>query len=482
MGFLRATKLVALAFIIGFIAFKPGESPDFANAGGAGGPVPGTEVPIDSGVPDTGIPDSTGPSTGTDIPSDSGGSSGGSGGTTDGSGLSGGSGKNLTCNRSGNGGATDVGVTASEIKLASTVVQSGPGSSFLGDSPTGMSAVVRKINSQGGICGRLLKLQLVDDGWDAARGLGFIKTFIAEKNFALPVVPSSEGLTAAISAGEIRKAGIPVIGTDGMLKQQYEDPWVWPVATATVSTMRIIAKHAYSKGARCFGIVWDTRYKFGKEGEQAFVEFVKKLPGAKVCGNQGILPARASYSSEIQSFNSSCSGKCDAVALLLEPQTALTWINGRPEMGDITSGAQPLFNETFARNCGEKCSGMLVWTGYNPPIGALESRPGVREYVNDVRSVSPTVDVKNQFLEGAYLGMTVFVEALKAVGPELTRARLAAVMNSKTFQHDIAQKLSWTTGNRNANCSAQAFRLVTAQGSFADFANEQTGFIKDPTC
>lgn len=475
VGLLRATKLVALAFIIGFIAFKPGESPDFANAGGPGGPVnsgPATPGdPSDPGVP----PVDSGPIT-TD-PGPGGPSAPGPRGPA-GPGLT----KGLTCDRAGNGGPTDLGVTDSEIKLASTVVQSGPGSSFLGESPTGMSAVVRKINSQGGICGRLLKLQLVDDGWDAARGLGYIKTFIAEKNFALPVVPSSEGLTAAISAGEIRKAGIPVVGTDGMLKQQYEDQWVWPVATATVSTMRIIAKHAYAKGARCFGIVWDTRYRFGKEGEQAFVKYVNSLPGAKVCGNQGILPARASYSSEIQSFNSSCAGKCDAVALLLEPQTALTWINGRPEMGQITSGAQTLFNDSFARNCGEKCAGMLMWTGYNPPIGNLASRPGVREYVNDVRSISPTVDVTNQFLEGAYLGMTVFVEALKAVGPELTRARLAAVMNSKSFQNDIAQKLAWTSGNRNANCSAQAFRVVTAQGSFADFANEQTGFIKDPGC
>lgn len=473
IGLLRAAKLIGFILVVGLIKFVPSQGPDFATASGV---TPGTPV---TGGQQPGTP--TGPTTPggvVDLPT---GPNLPNGPTTPGGPT--GPTSNLTCDRAGNGGETDIGVTADKIRLASTVVQSGPGATFLADSAVGMQAVVRKVNSQGGICGRLLELDLRDDGWDAQRGLTYIKSFIADGVFSLPVVPSSEGLTAAIEAGVISKAGIPVIGTDGMLKQQYEDPWVWPVATATVSTMRIIAQHAYTKGARCFGIVWDTRYRFGKEGEQAFVEMVESLSGARVCANQGILPGRASYSSEIQSFNSACDNKCEAVALLLEPQTANTWMKGRPQVGSkVTSGAQTLFNDRFARDCGEACSGFLVWTGYNPPIDNLAGLPGVKQYKQDVQAVSPTVDVTNQFLEGAYLGMTIFVEALKATGPELTRARLAQVMNSTTFLHDIAQKLKWSTSNRNANCSAQAFRVVVTQGSFQGFGNAQTGFIKDPKC
>ena len=49
----------------------------------------------------------------------------------------------LACAPGRNGGATDTGVTGDRIRLASTVVQSGPGSTFLGASPIGMQAVVR---------------------------------------------------------------------------------------------------------------------------------------------------------------------------------------------------------------------------------------------------------------------------------------------------------------------------------------------------
>jgi ABC-type branched-subunit amino acid transport system substrate-binding protein len=454
---MRAFKILSIALVLGAIAVVPGRSAIEQSLGGdrqGGGPV--TQGPAGKG------PAAQGPKQGNSGPIV----------TKPG----------LECTRSRNGSATAPGVTSNGIRLASTVVQSGIGSSFLGDSPTGMVAVKSAINLLGGVCGRLLTpLNLVDDGWDAQQGLRYIKAFIAENYFALPVVPSSEGLTAAIESGEIDKAGIPVVGTDGMLKQQYESPWVWPVATATVSTMRIMAKFGYSKGSRTFAIVYDTRYKFGKEGADAYRAYIKTLPGAKLVADVGIYPGRASYSSEIQRFNSACKNNCDFVAMLLEPQTALTWITGGPDFGTkYTSGAQTLFNRDFATNCGKQCGGMLVWTGYNPPIGSLAGLPDVQQYVRDVRRIDPKVDVTNQFLEGAYLGMKLFVESLKRVGPNLTRANLQSVLNSKCFVSDLASKLCWSTTDRHANKAAQAFSMVVSQGSFSDFADARTGFIRDP--
>jgi ABC-type branched-subunit amino acid transport system substrate-binding protein len=387
----------------------------------------------------------------------------------------------LFCVAGRNGGATDVGVTGTKIRLASTMVQSGIGASFLGLSPIGMRAVVQKVNRAGGICGRILDLTLRDDGWRADLGQTFIQNFIKEGYFALSVVPSSEGLTAAITSGDIGKAKIPVVGTDGMLIQQYRSPWVWPVATATVSTMRIMAKHGYARGARSFAIVYDRRYKFGKEGADAFRRYVERLPGAKVKAFVGIQPGQASYSAEIQQFNGACRSGCDFVALLLEPTTAETWIYGRPAFGTkITSGAQTLFNDRFAQNCGAPCEGMLVWTGYNPPIGTLAALAGVRKYINDVKSVSNTADETNQFLQGAYLGMSVLVEALQRVGPELTRARLRQTLDAMMYSSDLSSALRWSPARRFANQRAQAFSIVVANGSFAGFRNEQTGFIQDP--
>lgn len=391
----------------------------------------------------------------------------------------------LECRAGANGGKTARGVTGDRIRLASTNVRSGPGSSFLGSSYIGMQAVARRVNAGGGVCGRLIDLFLIDDGWDAVRGAGFIRNFAAGDYFALPVVPSSEGLTLAIKDRTLQKARMPVIGSDGMLKEQYADPWVWPVATATVSTMRIMALYAQKKGACRFGIVFDSRYRFGKEGADAFHRFAKTLPCVDVVASVGIEPARPDYSSEINAFNERCN-PCDFVAMLLEPGTAFTWVAGQPEgkgFGKmITAGAQPLFNERFARDCGRRCGGMLVWTGFNPPVGRNAAKPDVARYVREVRAVDPGVDVNSQFLEGAYLGMEVFVEALRRVGPDLTPERLRDVMNSMRFTSGLSGALRWAPKQRFASCSAQAYRIVTASGSFAGFGEVGTGFIRDPLC
>lgn len=447
----------------------------------------------------TGGADGSG-SSGTGGDPGAGGAGGGAGGSNGGGGATGvpgdkgkraASAAGVECRAGKNGGATDRGVSGNRIKLAATNVRSGVGSSFLGTSYIGMQAVVNRVNSKGGVCGRLLELRLVDDNWEAARGANYIQNFAKGDYFALPVVPSSEGLTQAIVNGTIDGAGIPVVGSDGMLKEQYSDPWVWPVATSTVSTIRIMTKHAHDKGARSFGIVFDQQYKFGREGAAAFEQYVKQLTGAPPKAYVGITPGRANYSGDAKKFNDDCgAGGCDFVAMLLDPSTANTYISSQVDDKDgrrqgfgkmLTGGAQPLFNERFARDCRAQCEGMLVWTGYNPPIGGLASKPTVAEYVNDVRSVDPAVDVNNQFLEGAYLGMRVFVEALNKAGPNLTRATLRDAMNSLTYQSDLSSPLTWTPTQRFANQTAQAFRIVTASGSFAGFAEAGTGFLKDPT-
>lgn len=396
----------------------------------------------------------------------------------------------LACEPGRNGGDTDRGVKGNELKLASTNVRSGTGASFLGSSYIAMEAVKNRVNSSGGICGRQMSLQLVDDGWDAARGGNYIANFAKDDYFALPVVPSSEGLTQAINNGTISGAGIPVVGTDGMLKEQYNNEWVWPVATPTVSTMRIMARHAADQGANTFGIVFDQFYKFGKEGAAAFRDYVQKGLKKDLRAYVGLEPGRGSYAAQAQKFNEDCgSDGCDFVAILLTPETAATYIasqsdrNGRRQgFGTmLTGGAQPLFNERFARDCGAHCDGMLVWTGYNPPIGRLKSLPDVAEYIDAVKSVDPGVDETNQFLQGAYLGMKVFVQALEQVGPNVTRDGLKQVMNSMTYESDLSSPLSWSEDKRCANLSAQAFRIVTSSGSFAGFAEAGTQFITDPS-
>ena len=425
-----------------------------------------------------------------------GGTSGGAGGigggaSGGGTGTGGGSGGGAQCAAGKNGGDLGgkvPGVTGTKIKLATTAVLGGPAKTLLESSVTGMKSVVDKVNRAGGICGRTLDLKVVNDNFNASQGQQYIKNFIAENYFALPVVPSAEGLGAAILAGDIERAGIPVVGTDGMRKEQYNDPWVWPVASATVTAMRTMVHYAATvKGANTFTIVYDTKYKFGAEGLAAFKAQVE-AEGKTFIKEEGLDPDVGNYPNEVQSFNSRCGGnKCDMVAMLLLPDTAKQWLARNPVRARVyTSGAQTLFTDRFAQDCvqsiGDSCHGIAVWTGYNPPIGGLAAKPGVAEYVSDITRTEPGAESNknNQFMMGAYLGMSVFVEALKQVGADLSREKLRDVMNQMTYQSDLASPLTWSASlPHKANKHSQSFSMNVVQGAFNGWAQE-TQFQPDP--
>jgi ABC-type branched-subunit amino acid transport system substrate-binding protein len=431
--------------------------------------------------------------------------SGGKAGTQGSAGTSGkpgslAGGTNAGCNSSNNGGSTDRGVTATDIKLGATIVKSGIGATLLGPVSTGMMAVTDEVNAAGGICGRKLNLakQLKDDGWDADRGFQFIRNLIeGDKVFALAVNPSSEGLRLASENHYLTKTKTPVIGSDGMLISQYTDPWVWPIAASTISTTHIMAVDACNRlKAKNFAIVFDSKYKFGREGAFAFNAAVKRCTGKDIPGyfnpDAGggctdrfcaITAGLPSYDSDNHAFDQACfklgvSNACDFVAFLLEPNEAVNFLRPGLTSHPAAGLAQTLFTRDFAKRCGAICDGWNVWTGYNPPIEEFAALPAVKQYVATVRHKDPTIDTTNQFLEGGYAGMQLVVEVLRRVGANVTRDRVRQVLDSMNLDSGLTTPLVWRGGSHYANIAMQAFS-IQYKGSFNGFRSVTT-WVKDP--
>ncbi|HEX9968535.1 MAG TPA: ABC transporter substrate-binding protein, partial [Acidimicrobiales bacterium] len=309
------------------------------------------------------------------------------------------------------------------------------------------------------------------------------------KVFALAVVPSSEGLLNVSKQGYLKAQKVPVVGSDGMLINQYTDPYIWPVAASTVSTMHIMVKQAHDAGARRFGIVYETTYHFGIEGASAFNAAVKRITGSDVegysdpfrspkcdrlfCG----IPAGGQYNSELNTFKTACKtvnepDHCDFVALLLEPTTALNWMrnagdfmNPKPEVRFNVAGPQPLFTYDFAKSCGQACNQLTLWTGFFPPLGDYLTRPAVATFVEDVKGASRSADFNNSFVQGGYLGMQLLAKALRDVGPNLTRENLRAVLDNMDFDFGLSAPMKWRQGNHFANTRMRAFSIQFKSGT-----------------
>lgn len=396
------------------------------------------------------------------------------------------------CGEGTNAGESEVGVKPDRIQFAATVVKTGIAKDFLSDAEFGIKAVLQKIKREGGICGRLVEVKFDDDGWDLAEGGNIIRKYIAEdKYFGLAVNPSSEGLLGG--SGHVKAEGMPVIGADGMLKDQYENEWIWPVATSTHSVMHIMCQDAYERGARAFAIVYEGNYRFGVEGERAFSGCVGRQPGASMVKSLKIEGGKQGYQTEANDFVGACGGSsfsgCDFVALLLEPATATAWrkSNGmgngssRPRVG--FGAPQPLFVNSFVEDCGAPCANLRVWTSFKPPIDPFDKDPAVAEYLNDLRAVSSSADASNPHVEGAYVGMLLLRDVLIKAGEAPTREKVKEILDSMTLDTGLAPPLTFAPGDHFAATSAQAFEAVyniTSGGAeFTGWRYTNSGFKND---
>lgn len=428
----------------------------------------------------------------------------------------------------GSGPGNVVGVTNTLVKLGATVAESGLAKAFLGEVRQGMEAVRTRVNRAGGVHGRQLQVLYRDDGWVPSRGQTTLTNLVRQEGvFALAVSPSSEGLNAASKAGLFVDERVPVVGADGLNNTQFLDPWIWPVAAATTTQVHVIMKDAWDRckaAAACNelrpAIVFGNTYRFGVEGAFAFngaycrltggtftaggqCNGGRNIPGFSPTGTScernsrycGISAETGQYGSEISRVKEACNsqaiggGRCNLILILLEPTTALQWIPFFQPATEFEqdgccgmAGAQPLFTRGLARDCGDNCNRMMVWTGYNPPIGRYANEPAVAQYVQELDSTSQgQADRFNQFTLGGYIGMSLLVQALEETGRDLTRDGLTATLNSMAFKTGLTNPdgLRWTAGSRYANHSAQSFRIDYRGGQFNQFAPE-ANYTRDP--
>lgn len=105
----------------------------------------------------------------------------------------------------GNGGATDVGVTADEVVLGNVSTLSGPVPGLFQGAVVGAQAVIAYQNSIGGIHGRTIRMDVRDDHFDSGSNRAQTVELLAE-TFALL---GSASLYDDAAADQIESAGVP---------------------------------------------------------------------------------------------------------------------------------------------------------------------------------------------------------------------------------------------------------------------------------
>jgi ABC-type branched-subunit amino acid transport system substrate-binding protein len=338
-----------------------------------------------------------------------------------------------------NGGDTDVGVSATEIKMG-TISDDGLVLPEIVTMPVVASVVAMfdSVNDQGGIFGRKVTVNNCDAAGDLTRFRACFKKLVeTDKVFAF--ITSITWGTGEVHA-DLAKEKIPWFGSWGFFTSEWRDPWMFPTHMASIHEA-----HANSIWVRdvlkpkSVGILYlnipedkSATDEMTKIYEAAGIEVVKTIPLEIEDPNLDahVIAMQTANPDHIIHF----AWSPPAVGFMLAAEKQGYW----PPLG--ISG-----NHFAAEALGEfigdyPLKGM--WTITTFKVWSENS-----EYLAVLDKYAPETKLKvHHITQSGYAGARIFIEAAKKVGPDLTRQAMIDAFESQPWDAGPGLGVTFTWG------------------------------------
>jgi ABC-type branched-subunit amino acid transport system substrate-binding protein len=325
-----------------------------------------------------------------------------------------------SCNSSNNGGATDVGVTSNSITIGNITSISGVAPGLTQSAQNATEAFAAYVNSQGGICGRQLKVQTFDDGNSATTNAADAQQ-ACQSDFAL--VGSASGFDNG-GASAIQSCGIPDDAAELSTHEMGAVPnafgaspgnaQYWP--TGAAQWLKSQYPNAVTHAAMIYLDAPATQ-------EQATSEMqAYQSVGFNYIYTVAVSPTEPNYAPYVAAMQSKgvqyvTEYSDDNSAARLAQ--AMAQANYSPQVVDWFSEE---YTPVFLSEAQGDANGDLVLMA-TAPYEEASSNPGMQLFLSWLNRVAPgtTHDI---FAEFAWSAGLAFLQAALAVGPHLTRAAL----------------------------------------------------------
>jgi branched-chain amino acid transport system substrate-binding protein len=324
----------------------------------------------------------------------------------------------------GNGGATDVGVTADTIKLGGFYIESGPVGSLGITLLKAVKAVYNEVNAQGGIYGR--KIQMVDCDTSFTSGdkprACFEKLARQDKVFAF--ASAGDGPAMVTASPLICKEEIPAIWMDGLASDEFKCPFIFPTGPPGRSQSHVLADYYARKyKPKTVGFLVQND-DIGNEWLQGAKEVFAKF-GVKVVAEERYNLGDTNMNGQIVNMRAA---NPDFVFFANEPLGGILFQFQAKSLGykpPMPAAGVTCNVEMWPREVGEYTRGMVCQHPWSLPQDGLPEH-GIYEktykkYWNDW-------DQRNHYTEIHWVAAKAVVETLRAAGPNLTRARVLEVL------------------------------------------------------
>ena len=365
----------------------------------------------------------------------------------------------------GGGGATDVGVTASAIKVGHIGIYSGPVGSFGDDLSHACRAGLQALNDEGGVAGRKLDVKVRDDGWDATKGSNAVRDLVErEKVFAMGCtmsVPTNDAITPYMDSQKV-----PNVGSDGWGEAQYAGQWSFPIGASGVNQAENLAEFQMKKqGAKRVGILyWNNTT--GKAFNDAYRKVVEENGGQVVVSQAANFddPGTSTFIAQSRANN------VDTITTQIDPGIFARMVreaaaqNWKPK--NSYSGSAALYFQATPGLTGPSAEGTIAAIDWTPddPQGPAAQSPGYRTYKSVVEKYYPNIDHSN-WTKAGFIGSRVFGDALKRLGLNLTRQKLKDDLDRLTdFDTGLGPKIGFRPGQHRANKTTYLVQLKNTNG------------------
>ena len=359
------------------------------------------------------------------------------------------------------------GVTDKEVLICSYQPMTGSTSSYF-RMGKGADAWFKHVNDGGGVNGRKINFNMVDDKYEPARTAGIVKRFAERDNCFAIVAPLGSAPTVAVIDYVVEQK-VPIIGagTGAAKSLEYPSKWVFPLYPSYKDEGKDLVRFAKEVfKAKKIAVLYqnDPSGKTHLDG----IKSVLAQHGVTVVAEQGYEPKEVDVSSQVLTMKNA---NPDAIICSCAPEPAAKFYTERKKLAwnvpvvNVFFGKSPKVPELAGKDAVEGVYFATIFRDFDSPA------PQIQEALRVLKKYYPQEDPDAIHLWG-FTGAQVFTEALKRMGRNnITRDRLVETLESiRDWKGSVVPVVNIGKGNAPEHFLVRDMSYVVYKdGKFQEF-------------
>lgn len=378
--------------------------------------------------------------------------------------LAGCAGAGETPAQTGGSGDPAPGVTADTVVIGTHQPLTGPAAPGYSTISAGAKAMYSYINDKGGIHGRRIDYRVEDDGYNPTRTVEVVKKLVLQDE-VFAIVGGLGTPTHSKVVDFLNTEGVPdlLVSSGALMWDDPKSPMTFGFQVDYTREGKILGDYVKKNLPNAKVGVFHQNDDVGRDG----IAGLEKHVG--IVAKQGYDPANTDVLPQITALKQSgadvvvceCVPAFTALAILTSAR-----IGYKPQFVVSSIGADPktltgLLSD-FGKRAGAEVSAStlltgLIGAGYLPDITAVDD-PWTALFHEVHRQYIPDVPLTNTVVYGMAQAYT-FGQALKAAGPDLTRAKIIEVMESGTISGPGLTPFGFSADSHSGYTGAYVFEV-----------------------